>query len=102
MIALRNLIDNAHRHSTPGGSIDVWCDCAAGTLTVTDDGPGISIREESGGRRVFSRADGVGSQSSGLGLAIVHRVMENCGGSLSFGRSANGGTIAMLHFYQTT
>jgi signal transduction histidine kinase len=102
MIALRNLIDNAHRHSTPGGSIDVRCDCAAGTLTVTDDGPGISIREEAGGRRVFSRSDGVGSQSSGLGLAIVHRVMENCGGSLSFGCAASGGTIAMLHFHQAT
>jgi signal transduction histidine kinase len=98
MIALRNLIDNAHRHSTVGGDIDVVCDCVGATLIVSDAGPGISIREEPGGRRVFARADGVRSQSSGLGLAIVHRVMEKSGGSLAFGCSPTGGTTATLSF----
>jgi signal transduction histidine kinase len=98
MIALRNLIDNAHRHSTLGGSIVVRCDCAAGTLTVADIGPGISVREEPGGRQVFARADGVRSQSSGLGLAIVRRAIDTCGGTLTFDRATGGGTIAKLEF----
>jgi signal transduction histidine kinase len=98
MIALRNLIDNAHRHSAAGGDIDVVCDCIAATLTISDSGPGISVREEPGGRRVFARADGVRSQSSGLGLAIVHRAMANSGGSLAFARSPGGGTIVTLSF----
>lgn len=97
-IALRNLIDNARRHSIPGGKIEVLCDCSAGVVTVSDEGPGLSMREDAGGRFVFARADGIRSRSSGLGLAIVHRAIETCGGSLTFERSAAGGTAATLTF----
>jgi signal transduction histidine kinase len=97
-IALRNLIDNANRHSTPGGAINIICDCTVGTLTVLDAGPGISVREDASGRQIFTRADGVRTRSSGLGLAIVRRVLEGCDGSLKFDRSPAGGTTAILAF----
>lgn len=101
MIALRNLIENANRHSLPGGAIEVVCDNAAATISVCDEGPGIQIRQDADGRRIFSRADDVRSNSSGLGLAIVDRLMAWAGGELSFGRNSAGGTDAILHFSQS-
>ncbi|MDR1990248.1 MAG: HAMP domain-containing histidine kinase [Acidobacteriaceae bacterium] len=101
-IALRNLVDNANRHSTPGGAIDVTCDCTAGTLTVSDTGPGISVREDESGRQIFARADGVRTRSSGLGLAIVRRAMDGCGGVLTFDRTPTGGATVTLAFTRAT
>lgn len=97
-LTLQNIIENANRHSVPGGAIELLCDEDAGTVTISDAGPGIRIRDASDGRRIYSRADGQASGSSGLGLAIVTRYMESMGGHLTFGASASGGTAATLHY----
>ncbi|MEV0591367.1 DUF4153 domain-containing protein [Nonomuraea cavernae] len=84
---MANLLDNAVRHSRPGGVVTV---SAAPTengvqITVADQGPGIPV---SARNRVFERfsrldtgraADGGGA---GLGLAIVKEIVELHGGSI--------------------
>lgn len=97
-VTLRNIIENANRHSVAHGDIEVLCDDAAGTITVTDAGPGMNIRQGTDGRRVYSRADGVASGGSGLGLAIVTRLLEAAGGHISFAASDRGGTAVTLHY----
>ena len=84
-ILLNNLVDNALRHTPPGGRVDVGCALEEGraVLTVTDNGPGIPASER---ERVFDRFyraswtggeghDGNGN-GSGLGLAIVKAVAD--------------------------
>lgn len=97
-VTLRNVIENANRHSVSGGEIEVICDDAAGTITVADSGPGMNIRQGTDGRWFYSRADGIASDGSGLGLAIVTRLIEGAGGRISFAASKQGGTAVTLHY----
>jgi signal transduction histidine kinase len=89
-----NLLDNAARHSPPGGSIMVTARAALeGVLTieVVDEGPGIPVEDR---RRVFERftrgvrATGGGT---GLGLAIAQWVVELHGGTIAVVDAPAGG-----------
>jgi signal transduction histidine kinase len=74
---LDNLLDNALRHTPEGGAIEVALAPAAGALqvTVTDTGPGIAPELREG---LFQRPFTVGGarRGGGLGLRIVHRILE--------------------------
>ena len=75
--ALSNLLDNALRHTPQGGAIEVTLTSTGNELQVmvTDTGPGIApeLREA-----VFQRPFVVGGarRDGGLGLRIVHRILE--------------------------
>lgn len=77
-LLLRNLIDNAIRYTPDGGAVSVSCRVANGraTLTVTDDGIGIAPAERAKVFDRFFRVAGSDAVGSGLGLSIVHRVVE--------------------------
>lgn len=96
---MRNLIDNALRH-TPGGSrieVEVAADGEAVRLSVDDDGPGIPVEER---ERVFDRFYGRnagGDAGSGLGLAIVKAVVERHDGRIELGQSVLGGLRVAVH-----
>jgi two-component system OmpR family sensor kinase len=83
-VLLGNLLDNAIRHTPPGGRVDLGVTREAGgaMLEVTDTGPGIPPAERV---RVFDRfyrraeTDGTGS---GLGLAIVRRIADRHGAAI--------------------
>lgn len=76
--ALRNLIENALRHTPPGTSVSVALS-GDGLITVEDDGPGLPAGYRERAFEPFSRGarDGAGA---GLGLSIVARVAELHGG----------------------
>ncbi|TCM22106.1 signal transduction histidine kinase [Novosphingobium sp. PhB165] len=94
-IALTNLIDNAVRH-TPEGCI-IWVVVEAnGCLVVEDDGPGIDFDDNETGRRRFRRGGTARTDSAGLGLSIVERIMTVCGGALEVERAPNGGARIRL------
>ena len=94
-IALTNLIDNAVRHTPAGCAITVLVD-PDGSVTVEDDGPGLAVDAGDPRIRRFRRGDTARSDSAGLGLSIVERIMSVCGGSLETGRSAAGGALLRL------
>lgn len=76
--ALRNLLENAVRHTPPGAEILVSVD-AEGVVRVSDDGPGVSTTIRDRVFERFSRGDPRGS-GAGLGLSIVRQIMERHGG----------------------
>lgn len=77
-IMLRNLIDNAVRHTLPGTLVKI---AVAHTqnqtrLSVTDNGPGIPEPELARVLERFYRPAGTSASGSGLGLSIVQRIAE--------------------------
>jgi signal transduction histidine kinase len=79
--ALRNLLDNAIRHTPPGGrvTIDAGYDESAATVTVLDSCGGIPADELGRVFEVAYRGDaarGRDSGGAGLGLAIARGLIE--------------------------
>lgn len=79
-----NLLDNAIDAVSPDGHIQIrtWQDAASVFIAIHDDGPGIPESEQ---ERIFdpfytTKPAGVGT---GMGLGIVHRIVESYNGSLT-------------------
>lgn len=89
---LDNLIDNALDAVPPGGRITVGIERRDGraVLVVADDGPGMSSQQltHAFDRFVTDRADDGGT---GLGLAVVKRLVAADGGSIDLFPSPGGG-----------
>lgn len=84
--ALANLIDNAIRHTPPGGRVMVTLDSGPRGLTlgVSDSGDGFPAAFLQYAFEPFSRSDAARSRfdgAAGLGLAIVRAVAEAHGGT---------------------
>jgi two-component system sensor histidine kinase MprB len=93
--AVNNLLDNAVRHSPPGGTVDVVVDLHG--VEVRDHGPGIDPGElPYVFDRFFRGEDARSSPGSGLGLAIVKQVAEQHGGSVMAANAAGGGACFRL------
>ncbi|MEW5810021.1 MAG: HAMP domain-containing sensor histidine kinase [Actinomycetota bacterium] len=80
-----NLLDNALRHTPPGGHVTLSVTCSADevVLRVADDGDGIPTERLSHVFERFYRADSArerGRGGSGIGLAIVKALTEAHGG----------------------
>ncbi|MGW3120604.1 sensor histidine kinase [Streptomyces sp. NPDC001107] len=93
--AIINILDNAVKFSSEGGTIDVQLN--EGVLTVRDHGPGIDPDELP---RVFDRfwrsPSARALPGSGLGLSIVSRTVKQAGGEVSLARAEGGGTVAVV------
>ena len=81
----RILVENALRHTPPGTAIEVAAHAGDGaaSLSVRDEGPGISPEDEERVFERFYRADGGQASGSGLGLAIAKELAGRMGGGLS-------------------
>ncbi len=95
---VRNLIDNALRHTPTGSRIDVevTADDQEVRLSVDDDGPGIPPEER---ERVFDRFYGRSAgddAGSDLGLAIVKAVVDRHAGRIELEQSALGGLRVLV------
>ena len=92
--ALYNLLLNACEAAPgPQGKVEVTAGEAAGTITieVADNGPGIaeSIRE-----RLFHPFVSYGKENgTGLGLAVVQKIVQDHGGEVSVERIAHATTV---------
>ncbi|MDP1962800.1 MAG: HAMP domain-containing sensor histidine kinase [Reyranella sp.] len=93
--AVRNLIENAIRHTPLGGSIEVEVS-ADGSVRVVDDGPGVLEADRRSIFTRFWRRDRAHADSRGLGLAIVARVAEAHGGSIAVENRPEGGAVFTL------
>ncbi|WP_245604414.1 DUF4153 domain-containing protein [Nocardioides aequoreus] len=76
-----NLVDNACRHSPPGGTVRLAATAHEGglRLVVSDEGAGI---DEADRERVFERFGTAGGGGTGLGLAIARWVTDLHGGRI--------------------
>jgi two-component system sensor histidine kinase MprB len=94
--AINNLLDNAARHSPPGGVVEVTVDHEG--VVVRDHGPGVAEQDlPYVFDRFFRGATSRGSQGSGLGLAIVRQVTEQHGGTATVANAPEGGAVFTLH-----
>jgi signal transduction histidine kinase len=103
--ALANLVGNARKHAAAGGRVRVEVQPGPGTpprtvlVRVADAGPGIPSDEQ---RQLFepffrgraARADQV--PGSGLGLAVVRRIVEGHGGTVSVASEPGRGSTFTL------
>jgi signal transduction histidine kinase len=98
-----NLIDNAIRHNTPPGLIDVATATVAGAavLSVTNSGPAIPPHELDRLQQPFQRlgAERTGhGDGHGLGLSIVHAIAGAHGATVAVRARPNGGLEIEVSF----
>jgi signal transduction histidine kinase len=92
---VRNLLENAVRHSPPGSRVSI---AIAGqhervTVVVSDEGSGIAEGEREKIFEPFYRGRGETERSSdgaGLGLAIVRQIARAHGGDVVLAETTNG------------
>jgi signal transduction histidine kinase len=95
---LDNLIDNAiEAIGDTGGTVRIAVARAESgvTLTVADDGPGMTAQERS---RAFLRFTTGSQNGTGLGLAIVHRLVTANGGTIRLADTPGGGLTVEVEF----
>jgi signal transduction histidine kinase len=92
--AVRNLVENALRHTPAGLSIEV--EVLKSGVRVLDDGPGVPEADRESIFRRFWRRDRASGDSRGLGLAIVARVAEAHDGSVTVDNRPEGGAVFTL------
>ncbi len=96
---LDNLLDNAiEAIGAAGGTVRVSvAKSETGvTLTVADDGPGMTPHERS---RAFLRYTTGSQNGTGLGLAIVHRLVTANGGTIKLADTPGGGLTVEVEFH---
>ncbi|NER61792.1 sensor histidine kinase, partial [Pseudomonas sp. MAFF212428] len=88
--ALRNLLDNALRHSAPGAPVELQVQLEAHRVAfvVRDHGPGIDPQNLEHVTQRFWRNGH--SEGCGLGLAIVQAIVQRCACALQFDSRADG------------
>lgn len=96
---LDNLLDNAVSVSPPGARITVRCAYAPGggvVLSVADQGPGLAPAERA---RAFDRFWTTRpGEGSGLGLAVVRRLVERDGGEVALDPGPKDGLVVRVQW----
>jgi two-component system heavy metal sensor histidine kinase CusS len=99
--AVNNLVENAVRHTTAGGSIEITvADRGANSeVSVKDNGSGIAAEHLPRVFDRFYRADSArSSEGVGLGLALVKSIMDLHGGTATIESQINRGATVTLRF----
>ncbi|MBW2107362.1 MAG: PAS domain S-box protein [Deltaproteobacteria bacterium] len=86
-----NLLLNAAQAINGHGTINVALSASDGTamVKITDDGLGMSEQTQG---QIFDPFFTTRPQGSGLGLSIVHRLLESCGGTIDVQSSPGRGS----------
>ena len=95
---LKNLVENAIRHSPPGGRVDLSVETTPRhvIVRVDDTGPGIAAHEREKVFSPFYRVLGNDELGSGLGLSIVKAIADRVGASIDLGAVAPSQTVPGL------
>ncbi len=102
---LLNLLDNAIKHSSYGGWVELSLTRSGevSVVTVTDEGEGIPVEAQPRIFERFFRADvarspseDISTSGAGLGLAIARRIAEMHAGQLELAESRPGRTVFRL------
>lgn len=96
---VRNILENAVAVSPPGGSITLRCnECeldgrAALTITITDEGPGLTVEQAA---NIFQPFYTTKQKGTGLGMAIAQRIIEAHGGAIAAHSEPEGGATILI------
>jgi two-component system OmpR family sensor kinase len=84
-IMLRNVLDNALRHTPAGGRIDInlYREDDNAVIRIDDAGPGIAETDLQRIFEPFFRGSHSVDEGTGLGLSIVHRIVEKHHGKIT-------------------
>ncbi|MBM4356838.1 MAG: GAF domain-containing protein [Deltaproteobacteria bacterium] len=92
--ALVNLVSNALQAVSPGGRIEVGVardgDRGRARIDVVDDGDGLSSEAQ---HRLFEPFFTTKATGTGLGLALVKRIVEGHGGTVTVAPAPSQGTV---------
>jgi signal transduction histidine kinase len=102
-----NLIDNAIRHNTPGGRIDIQVTASDGhpQLTITNTGPDIPACQIARLLQPFQRLAATrptGDEGLGLGLSIVAAIAKAHHATLTINPGPHGGLTIAISFPPAT
>lgn len=93
--AIENLLRNAFRYAHTLVVVEVWVAEDTVAVEVRDDGPGIPREQWTTVLEPFVRVDSTQTRAHrglGLGLAIVRRIVDAHGGSITVTSAEEGGT----------
>jgi len=94
----RNIFENALEASPTGAPIAVRCSSASNgnrpgiCITIEDQGPGLSTEQQ---QRIFEPFFTTKSKGTGLGMAIVQRIVQSHGGTIA-AQSPRGAQIEIM------
>jgi len=95
------LFDNAIRYRRPQASlrIEIGAEAAGkmARLRFADNGPGIAPAYRERVFAIFERLDpSAGDDCTGVGLAVVQRIVADCGGKVWIDETPGGGATFMI------
>lgn len=95
-----NILDNAIKYSTEGGviSVNIRREQAYLTVTVSDHGEGMTQEVQKHAFEKFYQGDrSRKTEGNGLGLALVKRIVDLCGGFVTVKSEPGKGTDFSVH-----
>lgn len=97
--ALAALIENSLRHSQRGVAITIEASAGveSASISVSDNGPGVDFAQTNDLFERFHRGETRG-EGSGLGLSLVHALVQAHQGRTELTPRPGGGTVATLRF----
>jgi two-component system phosphate regulon sensor histidine kinase PhoR len=98
--ALTNLVENAVKHGSEGGRVEVRCSRADGfvEVAVEDDGSGVAPAQHESIFMLGVCSQLPGRSGSGIGLAVVKAIAERSHGDVRVESSSLGGARFVLRF----
>jgi signal transduction histidine kinase len=103
---LRNLLENAVRHSRPGDKVTVSASTTTSSIVilVADSGPGVAFADRPRVFEPFWRGtdqQASGAPGAGLGLAIARQIARAHGGDIELEESPSGGALFRITLPQS-
>lgn len=103
---LRNLLENAVRHSPPGDKVTVSASTSSSSVVilVADSGPGVAFADRPRVFEPFWRGtdqQASGAPGAGLGLAIARQIARAHGGDIELEESPSGGALFRITLPQS-
>jgi signal transduction histidine kinase len=103
---VRNLLENAVRHSSSGDKVVVTAATSTSTvvISVADSGPGVPVADRSRVFEPFWRGtdqQASGAPGAGLGLAIARQIARAHGGEIDLAESPSGGALFRITLPRT-